>query len=96
MQQALRPLYRVREVPPEEYSTKTLLVFEDEKATKKGSKGLFEKREVKRTGKFYDVTLRGQRGSVRVSQEEFDRLGLVTNGIPLINPETGDIVRVEN
>lgn len=95
MYQQLRPLYRVREVPPEELSTKTVLVFEDEKATKKGSKGLFEKREVRRTGKYYDVQLRGTRGSVRLDENEFNRLGLVTSGIPLVDEE-GNLVRVEN
>lgn len=94
MYQQLRPLYRVREVPPEEYSTKTVLVFEDEKASKKGSKGLFEKREVRRVGRYYDVTLRGQRGSVRLDENEFKNLGLVTNGIPLADDE-GNLVRVE-
>ena len=94
MQMQPRKLYKVREVPPAEYSTKTVLVFEDEKATKKGSKGLFEKREVKRTGKFYDITLRGERGSVRVSQEEFDQLGLDMNGVHLMD-EDGNRIRAE-
>lgn len=96
MQQTLRKLYHVTEVPPAQYSTKTVLVFEDDNATKKGSKGLFEKKEVKRTGKFYDVRLRGTRGEVRLSQKEFDALGLVTSGIPLYNPDTGEIVQVES
>jgi hypothetical protein len=96
MYQTLRPLYRVREVPQEELSTQTVLVFEDEKATKKGSTGLYEKREVKRTGKYYDVTLRQTRGEVRLSEKEFNALGLTTSGIPLMDPETGEIVRVEN
>lgn len=94
MQMQPRKLYKVREVPPEEFSTKTVLTFEDEKATKKGSKGLFEKREVKRTGKFYDVTLRGERGAVRLSQEEFDRLGLDMSGIHLMD-EDGNRIRAE-
>lgn len=96
MYQLLRPSYKVAEVPPDALSTKTVLVFEDEKASKKGSTGLYSKKEIRRTGKFYDVTLRGARGSVRLSQQEFDRLGLVTNGIPMIDPDTGDIVRVES
>lgn len=95
MQQTLRKLYHVTEVPPQELSSKTVLVFEDENAPKKGSKGLFEKKEVKRTGKFYDVRLRGTRGEVRLSQKEFDQLGLVVSGIPLYNPDTGEIVQVE-
>lgn len=95
MYQQLRRLYQVREVPPEENSMRTVLVFEDEKATKKGGMGLYSTKEVRRTGKFYDVTLRGTRGTTRLSQKEFDRLGLVTSGIPMIDPN-GDIVQVEN
>ena len=94
MQTQQRSLYRVREVPPEEYSTKTILVFEDDKMAKKGSKGLFEKREVKRTGKFYDVRLRGQRGTVRLSEDEFNQLGLDVSGVHLVD-EDGNRVRTE-